>query len=193
MPVTLVNADTELSHPVVIADDLQGSHDLTQHLLDLGHRRITFFLGDQPPHYSVTGRIDGYQQAMKAAGMNPYADVVKGNIQDFVAALTKSAGERPTAVITYTHHAAISMLRLLWEAGVNVPRDISVATFSNSYPVAEMIPPLTVMALPTEDMGRTAAEMVLEQINTGGAAPPRRVGLQETLIVRKSTAPPPAG
>jgi DNA-binding LacI/PurR family transcriptional regulator len=48
------------------------------------------------------------------------------------------------------------------------------------------------MALPTEDMGRTAAEMVLEQINTGGAAPPRRAVLKETLIVRKSTAPPTA-
>ena len=193
MPVTLVNADTELPHPVVIADDFQGSHDLTKHLLDLGHRRITFFLGDQPPHYSVIGRLDAYQHAMKAAGFNPYADVVKGSVQDFVNSLTRPGAERPTAVITYTHHAAISMLRLLWEAGMNVPRDISVATFSNSYPVAEMIPPLTVMALPTEDMGRTAAEMVLEQIKTGGAAPPRRVVLKETLIVRKSTAPPPAG
>jgi DNA-binding LacI/PurR family transcriptional regulator len=194
MPVTLVNADTELPHPVVIADDFQGSHDLTRHLLELGHRRITLFLGDQPPHYSVTGRVNGYQQAMKGAGLNPYATIVKGNVQDFVASLVRDRenGDRPTAVLTYTHHAAISMLRLLWEAGISVPKDLSVATFSNSYPVAEVIPPLTVMALPTEDMGRTAAEMVLEQIQTAGAAPPRRAVLKETLIVRKSTAPPAA-
>jgi DNA-binding LacI/PurR family transcriptional regulator len=116
---------------------------------------------------------------------------VKGNLAEFVATLTRAAAaDRPTAVITYTHQAAISLLRLLWEAGVNVPRDISVATFSNSYPVAETIPPLTVMALPTEEMGRMAAEMVLEQIQSAGAAPPRRAVLKETLIVRKSTAPP---
>ena len=200
MPVTLVNADTELPLPVVIADDFQGARDLTKHLLDLGHRRVTFFLGDQPPHYSVDGRVGGYQQAMKDAGLNSYASVVRGSVQDFVAAVTRtrdggerggeSGGDRPTALITYTHHAAISMLRLLWEAGLSVPKELSVATFSNSYPVAEVIPPLTVMALPTEDMGRTAAEMVLEQIQTSGAAAPRRMVLQETLIVRKSTAPP---
>ncbi|MDQ3440830.1 MAG: LacI family transcriptional regulator [Planctomycetota bacterium] len=196
MPVTLVNADTELPLPVVIADDFQGSRDLTKHLLDLGHRRVTFFLGDQPPHYSVEGRIGGYQQAMKDAGLDPYASVVRGSAADLVATVARmrdggeSGGDRLTAVITYTHHAAISMLRLLWEAGLSVPKDLSVATFSNSYPVAEVIPPLTVMALPTEDMGRTAAEMVLEQIQTSGAAPPRRMVLKETLIVRKSTAPP---
>jgi DNA-binding LacI/PurR family transcriptional regulator len=192
MPVTLVNADTELPHPVVIADDFQGSRDLTKHLLDLGHRRLTFFLGDQPPHYSVTGRVGGYQNAMQQAGLSPYAAVVKGNVADYVATITRQDVDRPTAVITYTHHAAISILRLLWESGLNVPRDVSVATFSNSYPVAETIPPLTVMALPTEEMGHTAAEMVLEQIRTAGAAPPRRAVLKETLIARKSTAPPGA-
>jgi len=194
MPATLVNADTELSHPVVIADDLQGATDLTKHLLDLGHQRIAFFLGDQPPHYSVTWRVGGYEGAMKAAGLERHTRVVKGSVQDFVASLARIApAERPTAVVAYTHFSALPMLRLMWEAGINVPRDVSVATFSNSYPVAEMIPPLTVMALPTEDMGRTAAEILLEQIATSGAAPPRRAVLKETLIVRKSTAPPPAG
>ena len=190
MPVTLVNADTELPLPVVIADDFQGSRDLTKHLLDLGHRRITFFLGDQPPHYSVDARVSGYQRAMTDAGLQPSAAIVKGTLPGFVAALVRNDnGGRPTAVVTYTHHAAISLLRLLWEAGLTVPKDVSVATFSNSYPVAEVIPPLTTVALPTEEMGRMAAEMVLEQIRSSGEAEPRRVVLRETLIVRKSTAP----
>ena len=126
-------------------------------------------------------------------------EVPTGSVADFVASLARgrergeSGGGHPTAIVTYTHHAAISMLRLLWEAGLSVPKHLSVATFSNSYPVSEVIPPLTVMALPTEEMGRTAAEMVLEQIRTSGAAPPRRMVLKETLIVRKSTAPPAAG
>ncbi len=191
MPVTLVNADTDLPLPVVIADDFDGAMRLTQHLLELGHRRITFFLGDQPPHYSVNQRIAGYEQAMKAAGALALPVVLRGSVQDVTAAFV-SDPSRPTAVITYTHYAAISLLRLLWEAGLSVPKDVSVATFSNSYPVAEVIPPLTVIALPTEEMGRTAAEMVLEQIETAGAAAPRRVVLKETLIVRKSTASPGA-
>jgi LacI family fructose operon transcriptional repressor len=188
-----VNADSELPLPLVIADDFQGSRDLTRHLLELGHTRIAFFLGDQPPHYSVTQRVGGYEEAMKQAGLEAQARVVKGALSGLVESFrSEAADHRPTAVITYTHHAAISLLRLMWEAGLNVPKELSVATFSNSYPVAEVIPPLTVMALPTEEMGRTAAELVLEQIATDGAAPPRRAVLTETLIVRKSTAAPVA-
>ena len=191
MPVALVNADTTLNLPVCIADEFDGATQNTQHLLGLGHERITFFLGNQPPHYSVSQRTAGYEQAMAGAGKSQHVRVVAGKVEDFAAAVAaEEPARRPTAIITYTHMAAISLLRLFWEAGVRVPQDVSVATFSNSYPVAEVIPPLTTAALPTEEMGRAAAEMVLEQIRTNGEAKPRRVVLRETLIVRKSTAPP---
>jgi LacI family transcriptional regulator len=190
MPVALVNADTTLNLPVCIADEFDGAAQNTQHLLDLGHERIVFFLGDQPPHHSVTQRVGGYEQTLAQAGKSQHARVVTGKVQDFAAAVAEEdPRRRPTAVIVYTHFAAISLLKLFWECGVRVPQDVSVATFSNSYPVAEVIPPLTTAALPTEEMGRIAAEMVIEQIRTSGEAEPRRVVLKETLIVRKSTAP----
>lgn len=190
MPVVLVNADTDKAFTAVLPDDAGGSEKVTQHLLDLGHRRITFYLGDVPPHYSVNKRADAYHAAMKRAGCESNIRVVREPVEQFVASI-KDAAERPTAVITYTHYAAIKMLRYAWEAGLVVPDDISVATFSDSYPVAEVIPPLTAVALPTEEMGRTAAEMVLEQINNAGETNPRRIVLKETLIVRRSTAAPP--
>jgi DNA-binding LacI/PurR family transcriptional regulator len=189
MPAALVNADTELPLPVCVADEFDGGVQITRHLLDLGHERVVFFLGDQPPHYSVTQRVGGYEQTMTSAGVGKHISVVKGALPDFIdAMLAQSPSERPTALICYTHFLAISTLRLLWERGASVPKDLSVATFSNSYPVAEVIPPLTTVALPTEDMGRTAAEMVIEQIRSSGEADPHRVVLKETLIVRKSTA-----
>jgi LacI family transcriptional regulator len=88
---------------------------------------------------------------------------------------------------------AVHLLRLLWEQRVRVPQDLSIATFTNAFPVEDVIPPLTTIALPTEEMGRTAAQMVLEQIESGGEAPRRRVVLRETLIVRKSTVAPASG
>jgi len=189
MPAALVNADTNLNLPVCIADEFDGAAQNTQHLLELGHERITFFLGTQPPHYSVTQRTAGYEQTMTDAGKSQHARIATGKVQDFADAIAaEDPKQRPTAIITYTHMAAISLLRMFWEGGIRVPQDISVATFSNSYPVAEVIPPLTTAALPTEEMGRAAAEMVLEQIRTNGEAEPRRVVLKETLIVRKSTA-----
>jgi DNA-binding LacI/PurR family transcriptional regulator len=188
MPAALVNADTSLPLPVCIADEFDGGVQVTKHLIGLGHQRIAFFLGDQPAHYSVTQRVNGYETSMRAAGLAEHMMVGRGALQDFIDSLpAQSPSVRPTALICYTHFLAISALRLLWERGASVPQDLSIATFSNSYPVAEVIPPLTTVALPTEDMGRTAAEMVLEQIEASGQAPPRRAVLKETLIIRKST------
>ena len=192
MPVALVNADTDEPVPVCIADELGGSQQNAQHLVNLGHRRIAFFLGDVPPHYSVTQRVGGYEDVMRRSGLAEHVRVVTGKPDAFANAMAAERPDaRPTAVVVYTHFAAITLLRLFWERGLRVPQDVSVATFSNSYPVAEVIPPLTTVALPTEEMGRTAAEMVLEQIKSAGGAAPRRAVLPETLIVRKSTAAPP--
>src|SRR5687768_13338723 len=83
MPVALVNADTTLNLPVCIADEFDGAAQNTRHLLELGHERITFFLGNQPPHYSVTQRVSGYEQTMAAAGKSHHARVVSGKVQDF--------------------------------------------------------------------------------------------------------------
>jgi LacI family transcriptional regulator len=187
----LVNADSDLHLPTVIVDDYDGALQSTRHLLELGHRRITFLLGQQPPHYSVRQRQDGYAGAMRDAGLGEHARVVSASVEEFVGAFVASAPEqRPTAVVVYTHYMAVHLLRVLWEAGLSVPRDLSVVTFTNAFPVDDVIPPLTTVALPTEEMGRTAAQMVLEQIDTHGEAPKRRAVLKETLVVRKSTAPP---
>ncbi len=189
MPIALVNADSEMPVPTVIVDDYDGALQVTRHLIGLGHQRVTFLLGQQPPHYSVTQRQDGYTAAMRDAGLESHAHVHKGSIDEFVASLSDSS-QRPSAAITYTHYIGVKLLQKLWERGMRVPDDLSVATFTNAFPVEDVIPPLTTVGLPTEQMGRTAAEMVLEQIRSDGAAPRRRVVLKETLIVRKSTAAP---
>jgi LacI family transcriptional regulator len=191
--VGLVNADTDLNVPTVIVDDYDGAVQNTRHLLELGHKRITFLLGQQPSHYSVRRRQDGYAAAMRDAGLSEHVRVVGNSVEEFVAEFVATPqDQRPTALVVYTHFMAVHLLRVLWEAGCSVPRDVSVATFTNAFPVEDVIPPLTTIALPTEEMGRTAAAMVLEQIETKGQAPKRRVVLRETLVVRKSTAPPGA-
>jgi DNA-binding LacI/PurR family transcriptional regulator len=131
---------------------------------------------------------------MREAGLGRHARTVDGTPEEIAEAVTTgpAAGERPTGVVCYTHYLAVKLLQLWWERRVSVPGDLSMVTFSNAFPVEETIPPLTTMALPTEEMGRTAARMLLEQIE--GATPPppevRRVVLRETLIVRKSAAAP---
>jgi LacI family transcriptional regulator len=189
LPAALVNADTDQPLPVVIADELDGARQAMRHLLDLGHQRITFLLGEQPPHYSVTGRQEGYAASMREAGFGAHISVFTESGESFVESL-RSDQNRPTAVLVYTHRQAVKLLQQLWDAGLSVPQDLSVATFSNAYPVEEVIPPLTTVALPTEQMGRAAAEMLLDQIETEGQAEPKRLVMKEQLIVRRSTAAP---
>jgi LacI family transcriptional regulator len=189
LPTALVNADSELPMPIVIADEYDASRQMMQHLLGLGHERIAFFLSEHPPHFSIVERKRGYVDAMQSAGLEKFTSIVECSEAE-LARNFKAGENEPTALLVYTHRMAVKLLQLLWEADVRVPRDLSIATFSNAYPVEDVIPPLTTMALPTEEMGRSAAEMVLEQIESGGSAPVRRLVLKETLVVRRSTAAP---
>lgn len=189
MPTALVNADTSLRLCKVLADEYDGAKQSMQHLLSLGHKRIVFLLGQQPPHYSVDQRLAGYREMMSSAGLGDHVKVLDCDAPTFVQQF-KSSKNRPTAVMCYTHYLAIKLLQSAWEAGVRVPDDLSVTCFSNAYPVEDVVPPLTTVALATVQMGRSAAELVLEQIETKNAAPKRGVVLNTQLIVRKSTATP---
>jgi DNA-binding LacI/PurR family transcriptional regulator len=187
LPATLVNADSDFPCPQVMADELDGAQQITKHLLERDHKKIWLLMGKPPAHYSVTQRTRGYSEAMSVAGLGAHVRVFDGTAEEFVHVMKQSA-DRPTAAICYTHFMAMKQIRLLWEAGIKVPDELSVATFSNASPVEDFIPPLTTMALPTEEMGRTAAKMVLEQIETSGTAAAKKVVIKETLVIRKSTA-----
>ena len=69
LPFALVNADSDLAVPQVIADEYDGAQQCTQHLIELGHRKITFLLGKPPTHYSVRDRLRGYNETMQAGGI----------------------------------------------------------------------------------------------------------------------------
>ena len=187
LPVTLVNAHSNHNLPTVIADDLEGAKESTRHLLSLGHRDIIFLLSHQPAHYSIDQRQQGYAEVMCEAGLHEHVRVFGGSVEEFAQWL-KQSQPRPTAVVVFTHFTAVKLLQVLWEMNLRVPDDLSITTFSNAYPVEDVIPPLTTVALLTEQMGRAAAEMLLEQIETGGTAAARCEVLKEQLIVRRSTA-----
>jgi DNA-binding LacI/PurR family transcriptional regulator len=187
LPVTLVNAFPNYDLPCVIADDYDGAKQATRQLLELGHKDIVFLLSQQPSHYSIAQRQQGYAEVMADAGLGDMVRCFGGSLDEFVTWF-KQASPRPTAIVAFTHFLAVKLLQALWDAGFKVPDDVSVTTFSNAYPVEDTIPPLTTIALPTVEMGRTAAELLIEQIETASAAPARCVTLKETLIPRRSTA-----
>lgn len=185
LPVVLINAETDLPFSSVTPDDMQGAKDLTQYLISQGHKKITFYVGEQPPHFSIAQRTQGYSSVMRAAGLPE--DILDG--MDFDDLVRHVRTKKPTALIVFTHFTAVKALQTFWQAQIKVPEQLSVATFSDAYPVEDVIPPLTTMALPTEQMGKLAAEMVLDQIEREDRTPkPKKIVLKEHLVVRQSTA-----
>jgi DNA-binding LacI/PurR family transcriptional regulator len=83
----------------------------------------------------------------------------------------------------------VKLVRAAKVAGMQVPRDISLVCFNDNFPTADLVPSLTAMALPSEEMGRTAARMLIDRLD-GRDHKAKEVLLSEKLVIRESTAPP---
>ena len=192
MPTVLVNARTELPIPQILTDDVAGARMVAEHLLELGHRHITYLVHAQAEHYSVADRWTGCRQAVEDAGAEATLSRSDESMKDFAARLAESS-DGPTGVVCYNSESAVELIYRLWRNGLRVPDDLSVVGFNDTFPAAWMIPPLTTVELPTKKMGREAARVVLQQIDGSGPESPECITLQERLIVRGSTAAPTGG
>ncbi len=197
LPCVLLNAKPAKTDALdaVYPDDINGAATLTSHLIELGHRRIWFChsADARPPrHFSVSDRVAGYLRAMRTAGLAPRVWPAVGEDTDPLMAALPRGRQRPTALVVYGERDALKCLYDLHAAGLHVPRELSVATFNDTWESNFTIPPLTVMRLPFEAMGRQAADLMLSAIETP-ATQPRQIIFPETLVPRASTGPAPRG
>jgi LacI family transcriptional regulator len=180
--------------PCVASDNLAGAISATEHLVQLGHRRIGF-LGGRPDLESARQRERGYRLAMAAAGL-PIDEAQIGvglyrperSIEPAAAML--SAGDRPTAVFAANDLSAIETIAVARSLGLRVPEDLSVVGFDNIPESALSDPPLTTVDQSIQAMGREAVLMLIAAI--AGSDPPSRT-LPTRLVERRSSAPVAAG
>jgi len=200
LPVVMVNVESDLPAPQILIDDVLGMRTLVEYLLSLGHRRIDFFNSGTedlkvPPkdrHYGLRQREQSYRDTLTASGGTPR--VVEIDCEGYVAQLVAMPPqERPTAVICFWHRLAMRLMRMLWERGLRVPEDISVATFNDPPEMLDFIPPITTVALPEREIGKRAATVLLDRLSGSGEQlpPGHREYLPPKLIARGSTAVPP--
>lgn len=171
---------------------LSGMRQLIQHLVDLGHRRIAY-VGGRPKLKNIMSRHDGYLQSLADLGLEP-GPVVAGNQRldggyaagQSILAMTP----RPTAVVAVNDVTAVGVINAFVEAGLSVPKDISVAGFDNTYLAAYFVPRLTTVDMHPDILGRTAADALHDTITSssgGGTEHPVKID----LVVGKSTGPAP--
>ncbi len=199
VPIVVVNNQAAEDYRYSIYhDDVDGSRQITQHLLDLGHRRIAY-LGNSSSGRTTLDRLNGFKLAMNAAGKtvaDKYIhEVAGGGPTDGIAGVEYflSLAHRPTALICYNDMMAIGVLKGLQAAGINVPDDFSVTGFDNIIFSAYTQPPLTTFNQPKRFIGAEAARLVLEllEMPTGGdSVEPKVRMLKGQLLIRETTAKP---
>jgi LacI family transcriptional regulator len=201
VPIVVIGRHGKSSeYDAVVDDDLVGAGLIVDHLADLGHRRIAHIEHKDtargiPTTMPQTVRAEGYRQAMQRRGLGAEVDIVFSTYSEeggYTAARELLARPvRPTAIFAGADVAAIGVLNAVYEAGLRIPEDISVAGYDNTT-IAAMGPiSLTSVDQDGHLMGGNAARLLLERIEQKRQ---RSVllSLSPTLVPRRSTAPPPA-
>jgi LacI family transcriptional regulator len=194
VPYVCVNETVGNPAASVLADDPMGMRRAVEHLMTLGHRRLAYANARATyfTHYSVTERYETLLSEAQHRGLalaaghdTPFAD---GG--DFLRASITGAGA--TAVITYDHQIAVTLVGAAHALGLRIPQDFSLICFNDVFPVSVLGPPLTAVAVSGREMGRVGADLLLNVLQGASKPPPRQIRIAEDLIVRGSTAPPPA-
>ena len=180
--------------PTVDSDNLGGAIRATEHLLELGHRRIGLVAG-RPDLESSRLREEGYRQALSAAGIPVDPALVR--VGDYRKTSSRgpatellSMPDRPTAVFAANDQSAISTIEVAGELGLRVPEDLSVIGFDDVPESRTTTPPLSTVRQPIQQMGATAIELLIALID-GTPVESTHVRLPTTLVRRASTAPVP--
>jgi LacI family transcriptional regulator len=199
-PVILLDHPRErLDLCAVAVDDVLGGQLAAEHLISLGHRRIAYLGGPVEPG-TVTRRRQGVRQALAAADLDPDQAVLDLRMSsqppplveaaEAAVAQILAARPRPTAVICLNDTAALGVLHGLDAAGLRVPEDISLVGYDDLRFAARLAPPLTTVNQPKYQLGRAAAELLLDEAQPDHAH--REIQFQPSLVIRSSTAPPRA-
>ncbi|HEX5688222.1 MAG TPA: LacI family DNA-binding transcriptional regulator [Ideonella sp.] len=189
LPIVVTGRD--LSAPGVYSlnfDDLHGARLATEHLLELGHKRIAFIGGD-PLHPDSAKRERGYRQALAAHGVKvDEALLLAGNYQEEggLQAIERllASGVPFTAIFAANDQMAFGAALALHRRGLRVPHDVSLVGFDDVATSSFTVPPLSSVHQPVYELGRLAATAMLDLL--AGRRPDATLPAPH-MVVREST------
>ena len=187
--VTIGYAPNQENIVTVGIANYQGARQATQHLLDLGHRRIAHITGPMQM-YASQERQRGYAAALHDAGVTPEDFWIasgdwstSGGYQATLQLLERNFGL--TALFVQNDRMAMGALQALREHKLRIPQDVAVVGFDNIPSTPYFDPPLTTIHQPNYELGRTGARLLIDLIN-GKPAPSCPIRLETKLVIRRS-------
>jgi DNA-binding LacI/PurR family transcriptional regulator len=190
----IVDADHRWLSRIVV-DNVAGAKQATQHLIDLGHRRISYINDDPTNQFNgapTRDRHEGYRQALREANILYRPEYYQEGILNRSSArhLTQKLlqlPEPPTAIFAYSDTQAIGVLEAANDMGIRVPEALSVVGYDD-IEAAELVH-LTTIRQSLYESGVRGAQLLLKQM-VKPFPEPQEILLETQLVVRNTTAPP---
>lgn len=192
LPMVVIDSNARYDYPIVDINQAQGAQLATEHLLELGHRTVSHVAGPRTS-YAAERREASWRSTLREH-RRPVPRVLVGNWSaDSGYRAGRILSRRPgvTAVFAANDQMALGLLRAMHEAGRRVPEDISIVGFDDTQDASNFWPPLTTISQSFAEIGDTAVDALLTQIETGH----RETGLitvPTSLVVRQSSGPAPS-
>jgi len=177
-------------------DDFEAAREITDYLLNLGHRRIGFIRG-HPNITASSERFRGFTAALEKHGLDPRDAAVEQGYFTYHSGLMAAermicSKARPTAIFASNDDMAAAAVNIAHRAGLNVPADLSVVGFDDTALATTVWPELTTVRQPVAEMAKVAIELLMSELRRDPNDTERETErvLRHELIVRDSAAPP---
>ena len=189
-PLVLLDPSVEVhGHDSISIANFEGAYAMVRHLAGLGHQLIATVTGPER-NADARQRLEGYQAAMRDAGLAPAAGAVVGG--DFTEASgyeavkrMLEAGPLPSAIFAANDYMAVGVMGALNDAGVRVPEQAAVGGFDDIALARYLNPPLTTVRVDAFELGQSAVRrLMIRQQHPD--APIHREQLRTALVVRRS-------
>ena len=184
--------DNNPNYDTVMLDNIAAAYTLTEHLISQGYRRLVGFFGDT----STTGfdRREGFERAIRRAGLEHYgahfiAPRIEQGYQSTLELLNNKV--KPDAIFTSNNLITVGVFQALRANKIRIPQDIALVGFDETTWGNVVEPPLTIISQPTEDIGRSAIELLLQRIEMPDR-PHKKLIMQGVLQVKGSSIKQPS-
>ena len=175
----------------VLVENYAGGRKGTEHLIEQHQHEHIHFLGDSRELYSIATRLSGYKRAIAKAKLVPQATLECSSEEVVFRTVSKLLAQKkpPTAFFCGNNLVSRGLIRTFRRLGVEVPRDVAVIGFDDLELADMLVPSLTVIRQPVEELGTTAAGVLFDLLRMSPEEWPAkgtRTTLNVELILRRS-------
>lgn len=170
----------------ILSDNMRGLESLVRYVYGKGHRRIAYIHGN--PTAVTENRLIGFYRACEALGLaipNEYITECEYHEPVSCYKATKrllALPERPTCILFSDDYSYIGGINAIYEAGLRVPEDISIVGYDGIHMAKMVSPKLTTWQQNTAELGRLAAERLIDRIEHPHTTPPKHITVQGRLL-----------